>query len=204
MTQTIDRLRSWLIQQHEGDSDMSMVHEEVVMPASVDQYPPVQRHNRQLAALQEKFTAARVRHASLLTERDSLRSQHRQGEVAELLGDGRPGDAATTADRLAHIDEDIAAAVEAVSAAQDAIHVLEVIAAGGRESAQRDVDAKVAAAAVQTYRTMHPLVQQVAALNAQLIILLQRCPTNPGVPFIPLPETWFTEWLSRLDALGGK
>ena len=183
---------------------MSMVQEEIAMPVSVDQYPPVQRHNRQLTGLQDKLTAARVRHASLLTERDSLRRQHRQGEVAELLGDGRPGDAATTADRLAHIDEEIAAVVETVGAAQDAMHVLETIAAGVRESVQRDIDAKVVAAAVQTYRTMHPLVQQVAALNSQLMILLQRCTSNPGVSHIPLPEAWFTEWLSRLDALGGK
>ncbi|HXG69674.1 MAG TPA: hypothetical protein VNJ04_03570 [Gemmatimonadaceae bacterium] len=183
---------------------MSIVQEEIAMPASVDQYPPVQRHNRQLAALQEKLTAARGRHASLLTERDSLRRQHRQGEVSELLGDGRPGDAATTADRLAHIDEDIAVAVDTVSAAQDAIHILEAIAAGVRESVQRDIDAKVVAAAVQTYRTMHPLVQEVAALNSQLTILLQRCTTNPGVLPIPLPEAWFTAWLSQLNALGGK
>jgi hypothetical protein len=178
------------------------IAEPITLPPPVDAHATVQRHQRQLAELQEKLESARTRRTDLIAERDRLQRERHQTAVSTLLGDGKGVEPDGDPGRLAQLDAEIDAAGATERAAVDAIAVLEKIAAGVRAQVESEIRVKVEAAARVVLNQAVAHVEQAIALHSQLGALAARAPDS-GVGLMVQAQGLLLHWLQSAQRFGG-
>lgn len=167
------------------------------IPATVDEHRQVILHAEQLATLRRRITTSEAHVAALMAERAAAERARHEASVAEALGDGAFMPPSPAAANLARLTADIEQARSEQAALRDALQRLTVIAAGVKKQVAQEVAGEVAKAARQRLEAMLPLVQKLAALNAEMLQLAAR------EPELRIPAAGFLEmWIAQAHACG--